>query len=369
MEASLVPRHGYDMAWVRFSGLRGKGLLRALALPLNLLVAFWQSARAIIARAPGRGAGHGRLHQLSRRHDGFAAQASAGDPRAELGRGSGQQSARAPRRPGAGRHFPDALPDAEVCGNPVRREIAALAPPRARCAARSGRLQAAGARRQPGRAGAERDRAAGAGAAARGGASGGDAPAGAQTSRSSARRLRRGRCARGSARFHRRHGGALRRGRCRDLPRRRAYRRRTRLRRRGQHTRAVSVMPWTIIRPAMRISSPTRARPSCCRRPNCPPSGSQICCAGSRASGCSTWPRRQGRWASRTRPRLSRAPAWSWRNETQSQTYPFRRDRRTGFFEPPLPTRPGMKHKVKRIHFVGIGAPAFSNRRSRLEQA
>jgi len=26
-----------------------------------------------------------------------------------------------------------------------------------------------------------------------------------------------------------------------------------------------------------------------------------------------------------------------------------------------------MKHKVKRIHFVGIGAPAFSNRRCRLD--
>jgi len=27
-----------------------------------------------------------------------------------------------------------------------------------------------------------------------------------------------------------------------------------------------------------------------------------------------------------------------------------------------------MKHKVKRIHFVGIGEPAFSNRRSRLDR-
>jgi UDP-N-acetylglucosamine--N-acetylmuramyl-(pentapeptide) pyrophosphoryl-undecaprenol N-acetylglucosamine transferase len=52
MEASLVPKHGYDMTWVRFSGLRGKGLLRVLALPANLLVAFWQSARAILARRP-----------------------------------------------------------------------------------------------------------------------------------------------------------------------------------------------------------------------------------------------------------------------------------------------------------------------------
>src|SRR5450759_796472 len=52
MEATLVPKHGYEMAWVRFSGLRGKGFVRALALPANLLVAFWQSARAILAARP-----------------------------------------------------------------------------------------------------------------------------------------------------------------------------------------------------------------------------------------------------------------------------------------------------------------------------
>ena len=77
----------------------------------------------------------------------------------------------------------------------------------------------------------------------------------------------------------------------------------------------------------------------------------------------------KGAWASRTRPRRSRAPAWSWRNETQSQTYPLRRHRRIGFFEPPLPIGPGMKHKVKRIHFVGIGVPVFSNRRCRSDRA
>ncbi len=37
IEATLVPKHGFEMAWVRFSGLRGKGWLRVLALPANLL--------------------------------------------------------------------------------------------------------------------------------------------------------------------------------------------------------------------------------------------------------------------------------------------------------------------------------------------
>ncbi len=52
MEARIVPPYGYNMAWMRFSGLRGKGLLRAALLPLNLLIAFWQSAHAIFAHRP-----------------------------------------------------------------------------------------------------------------------------------------------------------------------------------------------------------------------------------------------------------------------------------------------------------------------------
>ena len=37
--------------------------------------------------------------------------------------------------------FPDALPGAQISGNPVRREIIALAPPRARFGGRAGRLK------------------------------------------------------------------------------------------------------------------------------------------------------------------------------------------------------------------------------------
>ncbi len=43
MEARLVPARKYEMAWVRFSGLRGKGILRKLLLPFNLLRGFWQA--------------------------------------------------------------------------------------------------------------------------------------------------------------------------------------------------------------------------------------------------------------------------------------------------------------------------------------
>ena len=38
MEAGLVPKHGIAMYWVQFGGLRGKGILTKLLLPLNLLL-------------------------------------------------------------------------------------------------------------------------------------------------------------------------------------------------------------------------------------------------------------------------------------------------------------------------------------------
>ena len=47
MEARLVPARGYEMAWVRFGALRGKGLLRKLLLPFSLLAGFWQAWREI----------------------------------------------------------------------------------------------------------------------------------------------------------------------------------------------------------------------------------------------------------------------------------------------------------------------------------
>jgi UDP-N-acetylglucosamine--N-acetylmuramyl-(pentapeptide) pyrophosphoryl-undecaprenol N-acetylglucosamine transferase len=52
MEAQIVPGYGYEIEWIRFGGLRGKGLVPIALLPLNLLIAFWQSARAIFRRRP-----------------------------------------------------------------------------------------------------------------------------------------------------------------------------------------------------------------------------------------------------------------------------------------------------------------------------
>lgn len=47
MEAQIVPRNGYEMVWVDFQGVRGKGPLALGMLPLRLLRAFAQSLSAI----------------------------------------------------------------------------------------------------------------------------------------------------------------------------------------------------------------------------------------------------------------------------------------------------------------------------------
>ncbi|MDH4216408.1 MAG: undecaprenyldiphospho-muramoylpentapeptide beta-N-acetylglucosaminyltransferase [Gallionella sp.] len=139
MEAELVPKHGYDMALVRFSGLRGKGLMRKLTLPFNLLVALWQSAAAIFRHRPDVVLGMGgyitfpggMMAVLLRRPLVVHEQNSI----AGL---SNRVLARFAQKTLSG--FPQVLPKAVWCGNPVRDSIAKLPETRKRYAARSGKL-------------------------------------------------------------------------------------------------------------------------------------------------------------------------------------------------------------------------------------
>ncbi len=139
MEAELVPRHNFDMAWVRFSGLRGKGLMRKLLLPFNLMVALWQSAAAILRHRPDVVLGMGGyitfpggiMAALLRRPLVIHEQNSI----AGL---SNRVLARFAQKVLSG--FPDVLPHAIWCGNPVRGDIAALPDPGQRYTARNGRL-------------------------------------------------------------------------------------------------------------------------------------------------------------------------------------------------------------------------------------
>ena len=142
MEATLVAPRGYTMAWIAMSGVRGKGLLRLVTLPLQLLVAFWQSARAIFAHRPDAVLGMGGYVSFP----GGMMAALLGRPLAIHEQNSvaglaNRVLARVADRVLAG--FPDAFGAgrAEWTGNPVRAEIAALAPPAARFAGRSGPLK------------------------------------------------------------------------------------------------------------------------------------------------------------------------------------------------------------------------------------
>src|SRR5258707_9036450 len=140
MEAALVPKRGYDMAWVSFSGVRGRRPLAFLLLPLRLLVAFWQSARAIVTHRPDVVLGMGGYISFP----GGMMAALLGKPlvvheqNAIPGLANKVLAAVADRVLCA---FPGALKRASLTGNPVRPEIAAIAAPESRYAGRSGPLR------------------------------------------------------------------------------------------------------------------------------------------------------------------------------------------------------------------------------------
>lgn len=52
MEARLLADYAFDMVWISFAGMRGKGLLRWLKLPMALSVSLLQSMRAIFRFRP-----------------------------------------------------------------------------------------------------------------------------------------------------------------------------------------------------------------------------------------------------------------------------------------------------------------------------
>lgn len=139
MEARLVPSRGYEMAWVRFAGLRGKGLVRLLMLPFNLLRGFWQALREIGRVKPDVVLGMGGYVSFP----GGMMAVLRGIPLALHEQNSiaglaNKVLARVADRSASG--FPGVLAHAAWTGNPVRAEIAAMPAPGERYAARSGRI-------------------------------------------------------------------------------------------------------------------------------------------------------------------------------------------------------------------------------------
>ena len=145
MEAKLVPQHGVEFEGIRFAGVRGKGVRRLLLGPLALLSAFRQSLAIIHRRAPDVVLGFGGFASFPGALMGVAcgkplvihdANAVAGLANRLLAYGADRILV---GFPGAfsGRHGAKS----EWVGNPVRDDIAAVAPPETRFRGRAGPMR------------------------------------------------------------------------------------------------------------------------------------------------------------------------------------------------------------------------------------
>jgi UDP-N-acetylglucosamine--N-acetylmuramyl-(pentapeptide) pyrophosphoryl-undecaprenol N-acetylglucosamine transferase len=127
------------VAWVNFSGVRGKGLLRLLTLPFTLLRALGQSAVAIFRYRPDMVLGMGGYISMpGGLMAAFLRRPLVIHEQNSIAGMSNKVLARISTRVLSG--FPNVLKRAEWCGNPVRADIAALPEPQARYAGRSGKL-------------------------------------------------------------------------------------------------------------------------------------------------------------------------------------------------------------------------------------
>lgn len=143
LEAKLVPPQQIEIEWISVSGLRGKGITTWFAAPFKLALAVWQSLKVMRRRKPAvvLGAGGfvsgpgGIAAWLTRRPLVIHEQnAIAGMTNRMLSRFARRVLEAFPAS------FP-ARAHAQRVGNPVRREIAAIAPPAQRFAQRSGPLR------------------------------------------------------------------------------------------------------------------------------------------------------------------------------------------------------------------------------------
>lgn len=143
MECERVPRHGIAIDTVDISGIRGKGIVGWLVLPFKLLKAVIQASAILGRNRPACAVSFG----------GYAA--GPGGLAARL-RGVPLLVHEQNRIPGMTNKFlariaakvlqafPGTWPDSSrvlTCGNPVRRQVADIAPPRERMQERSGPIR------------------------------------------------------------------------------------------------------------------------------------------------------------------------------------------------------------------------------------
>lgn len=140
MEAKIVPEHGLPIEFIRFGGVRGKGLKTLLTLPLSLLRAFadtWRVLRRVKPQVVVAFGGYvsfpaGMMASLAGiplvLHEQNAVAGSA-------------NKALVPLADAALSAFPKVLKGGIAVGNPVRDAIAELPEPAVRYATRSGPLR------------------------------------------------------------------------------------------------------------------------------------------------------------------------------------------------------------------------------------
>ncbi len=141
MEARLVPEKGYEIEYIKISGVRKSGILRWMFMPINLLVACMQSVSVILRHRPDVVLGMGGFASFP----GGLTAAMLGRPlviheqNAIAGLTNSLLSKMAGRVLVA---FPGVLgKKAILVGNPVRKDIASLPAPEVRFEKRQGPLQ------------------------------------------------------------------------------------------------------------------------------------------------------------------------------------------------------------------------------------
>lgn len=152
LEAKLVPAQEIEMVWLKIGGVRGKGLLRMLWLPAQIVLAFIQSARAIFKHRPDVVLGlggytafpGGMMASLFNRPLVIHEQNSiAGLTNRLLACLADQVLVAFPSafQGPKDKPIPCGKVAAQCCGNPVRADIAALSAPAERWQNRSGNLR------------------------------------------------------------------------------------------------------------------------------------------------------------------------------------------------------------------------------------
>jgi len=143
METKTVPKAGIELDLVAITGLRGKGIMRWVRMPLMLLRAVWQARRLLEANRPGCAVSFGGYAAAP----GGIAAWTKGIPVVvhEQNRVPGMTNrllSRFSRKILQG--FPGTFPaetSALDSGNPVRREVAAIMAPEIRLAGRTGPIR------------------------------------------------------------------------------------------------------------------------------------------------------------------------------------------------------------------------------------